>query len=191
MHTERRLFQVPRQLPINCVVAINLMSCNILLTQLTISLSSPTGLAPPPPAAPWLSNHALTFTRTSPKTGINSKTTFGFLMQVPTQSWSFLPLLVVCVEVTWLTLAWRTRMWGGLSPRGSSWSVPGSKFMVGLVCWVLDWLTDVWWILKWWMAVMWNDEAWFWSRSTFYNTLPVVGRSNSKQPTIIIVARMM
>ena len=89
-----------------------------------------TGHAPPPPAAPWLSNHALTFTRTSPKTGINSKTTFGFLMQVPTQSWSFLPLLVVCVELTWLTLAWRTRMLGGLSPRGSNWSVPGSKFMV-------------------------------------------------------------
>ena len=40
MHTERRLFQVPRQLPINCVAAINLMSCQLLLfplTQLTIS----------------------------------------------------------------------------------------------------------------------------------------------------------
>lgn len=88
-----------------------------------------TGLAPPPPAAPWLPNHALTCTRTFLRIGINSKTTFGFLMLVPSPLSSFLPSPVDWVQLSLATTAWRTPMWGLPPQRGSSWSAPGSKCM--------------------------------------------------------------
>ena len=96
----------------------------------------------PSPPVPWPLNLVLTFTRICPRTGLNSKTTSGSLMQVPTPFWSFFPSPAVCVDLTWPTVLFTTPMFALLLDVGNSWSVPGSKttffsLIVGVVGFVM------------------------------------------------------